>query len=81
MSRRRISYGEDSDLRVWLNESFERLCFSPEELKMVDVYWVRNPGIALTAIEAVLADGDLCHLGVNSEDKRVMVRPVVKVRL
>ena len=48
---------------------------------MGDVYWVRNPGITLTATEAVLADGDLCHLGVNSEDKRVMVRPVVKARL
>lgn len=48
---------------------------------MGDVYWVRNPGITLTATEAVLADGDLYHPGVNSEDKRVMVRPVVKVRL
>lgn len=48
---------------------------------MGDVYWVRNPGVTLTATESVLADGDLYHPGVNSEDKRVMVRPVVKVRL
>ena len=48
---------------------------------MGDVYWVRNPGITLTDTEAVLVDGDLYHPGVNSEDKRVMVLPVVKVRL
>ena len=66
---------------VFSHQEIVKRGFTAEQLKMGDVYWVRNPGITLLASEVVLADGDLYHPGVNSEDARIMVRPVLRVRL
>lgn len=66
---------------VFSHQEIVKRGFSEDELHMGDVYWVRNPGITLLASEVVLADGALYHPGVNSEDARIMVRPVMRVRL